>query len=53
MADVVMELRDRARAGSVAEASNKEPVVLAVPWSKIGDDIDAKGVVAATALPHR
>jgi predicted dinucleotide-binding enzyme len=49
-ADVVMELGDRARAGSVAEASNKEPVVLAVPWSKIGDDIDAKGVVAASSV---
>jgi predicted dinucleotide-binding enzyme len=55
---VVTELGDRARAGSVAEASKQELVVLAVPWNKIGDAtagldlvgrivIDAKGAVAA------
>jgi len=37
LAEVVTELGDGARAGSVAEASQQELVVLAVPWSKIGD----------------
>ncbi len=37
LAEVVTELGDRARAGSVAEASKQELVVLSVPWNKIGD----------------
>ena len=37
LAEVVAELGDGARAGSVVEASKQELVVLSVPWSKIGD----------------
>lgn len=37
LAEVVTELGDGARAGSVAEASQQELVVLAEPWTKIGD----------------
>jgi predicted dinucleotide-binding enzyme len=53
LAEVVAELGDRARAGSVAEASNQELVVLAVPWGKIADataglDLGGRIVIDAT-----
>jgi len=53
LAEVVAELGDGARAGSVAEASKQDLVVLAVPWSKIGDataglDLAGRIVIDAT-----
>lgn len=53
LAEVVTELGDGARAGSVAEASQQELVVLAVPWTRIGDataglDLAGRIVIDAT-----
>ena len=53
LAEVVAELGDGARAGSVAEASKQDLMVLAVPWSKIGDataglDLAGRIVIDAT-----
>ena len=53
LAEVVAELGDGARAGSVAEASKQDLVVLSVPWSMIGDataglDLAGRIVIDAT-----
>ena len=53
LADVVAELGDGARAGSIAEASKQDLVVLAVPWTKISDataglDLAGRIVIDAT-----
>jgi len=50
---VVAELGDGARAGSVAEASKQDLVVLSVPWTRIGDatagiDLAGRIVIDAT-----
>jgi 8-hydroxy-5-deazaflavin:NADPH oxidoreductase len=53
LAEVLVGLGEGARAGSVGEASSQEIVVLAVPWSKIGDataglDLAGRIVIDAT-----
>jgi predicted dinucleotide-binding enzyme len=53
LAEVVKELGDGARAGSVAEASTQDIVVLSVPWTKVGDataglDLAGRIVIDAT-----
>jgi len=53
LAEVVAELGDGARAGSVAEASQQDLVALCVPWSTIGDataglDLAGRIVIDAT-----
>ena len=53
LAEVVAELGDGARGGSVAEASQQDLVVLAVPWTSIGDataglDLAGRIVIDAT-----